>query len=135
MQLVAGRPNVELRRRGDDEQMVVLAFPYDVHIVAVVRGIPHRRFDWDTREWSAPADDWVGVHVADLLARFPELTASPEVETWLAAIDRRWVGRVRTTRHDGRGWWVLETRAGTVPAELRRDAVERDGTVLVPLVH
>jgi SWI/SNF-related matrix-associated actin-dependent regulator of chromatin subfamily A-like protein 1 len=134
MQPAPDRPNVELRRDSEGEPMVVLAFPYDPHIVAVVRGIPHRRFDWDRREWQAPVDDWAGVHVADVLDRFPELTASAEVEAWLAGIQLRWVGRVTTTRFDGRGWWVLQTRAGTIPDALLQGAVERDdGAVLVPL--
>jgi SWI/SNF-related matrix-associated actin-dependent regulator 1 of chromatin subfamily A len=133
MKLVSSRPNVELRRGDTDEQMVVLAFPYDAHIVALVRTIPNRRFDWDTREWLAPADDWAGMHVAEVLERFPELTADERVHAWLAGIERRWIGHVRTTSHDGRGWWVLETRAGTVPEALRADAIERDGELLVPL--
>jgi SWI/SNF-related matrix-associated actin-dependent regulator 1 of chromatin subfamily A len=133
MQLVEERPNVELRRGADGESIVVLAFPYDPHIVAVVRGIPQRRFDWDRREWWAPVDDWAGVHVAEVLDRFPELTTSPQVDAWLAAIERRWVGRVSTARHDGRGWWLLRTRAGTVPEALSTDAVERDGALLAPL--
>jgi superfamily II DNA or RNA helicase len=133
MELVDQRPNVELRRGTEGEPIVVLAFPYDPHIVAVVRGIPQRRFDWDRREWFAPVDDWAGVHVADVLARFPELTTSAEVDAWLAGIEHRWVGRVTTARHDGRGWWALHTRAGTVPAALRDGAVERDGLLLAPL--
>src|ERR687888_51222 len=133
MQLVDDRPNVELRRGEDGGMIVVLAFPYDPHIVAVVRGIPQRRFDWDRREWWAPVDDWAGVHVADVLARFPELTTSPEVDAWWAGIKRRWVGRVTAIRHDGRGWWALDTRAGTVPAALLEGAAEHDGILLAPL--
>ena len=57
MELVSGQPNVELRRGADGAPIVVLAFPYDAQIVAVVRTIPHRRFDWDRREWWAPVDD------------------------------------------------------------------------------
>ena len=45
----ADRPNVELRGDESGGQIVVLAFPYDDAIVDVVRGIPHRRFDWDTQ--------------------------------------------------------------------------------------
>jgi SWI/SNF-related matrix-associated actin-dependent regulator of chromatin subfamily A-like protein 1 len=133
MQLVDDRPNVELRRGEDGRLIVVLSFPYDPHIVAVVRGIPQRRFDWDRREWWAPVDDWAGVHVAEVLDRFPELTTSPQVDAWLAAIERRWVGRVATTVHDGRGWFVLRTRAGAVPEALLEGAVERDGALLAPL--
>ena len=133
MELVEQRPNVELRSGGNGDMIVVLAFPYDPQIVAVVRAIPQRRFDWDKREWWAPVDDWAGVHVAEVLERFPELTTSAQVDAWLAAIERRWVGRVSTTRHDGRGWWVLRTRAGTVPEPLLEGAVEReDGSLLVP---
>ena len=39
MQLAEERPNVELRTGADGGSIVVLAFPYDAHIVAVVRGI------------------------------------------------------------------------------------------------
>jgi SWI/SNF-related matrix-associated actin-dependent regulator of chromatin subfamily A-like protein 1 len=133
MQLAEERPNVELRTGADGEPVVILAFPYDAHIVARVRGIPGRRFDWDRREWWAPVDDWTGVHVADVLDRFPELTTSAQVDAWLAAIERRWVGRVSTTRHDGRGWWVLRTRAGRVPDELSDGAIEVEGALLAPL--
>jgi len=137
MRLVPDSPNVELRTDAERGRIVVLAFPYDAHIVERVRAIPHRRFDWDAREWWAPADDWVALHVADVLARFPELTPSESVHAWLEAVERRWVGHVRTTRYDGRGWWALETLAGEVPEPLRAGAVEReeDGTLLVPLTE
>jgi hypothetical protein len=136
MQLAEERPNVELRRDADGAPIVVLAFPYDPHVVALVRRIPGRRFDWDRREWYAPVDDWAGVHVADVVDRFPELTTSTEVEIWLRAVERRWVGRIATARHDGRGWFALTTRAGNVPEELLEGSVEReDGTLLVPLTR
>src|SRR3954471_718874 len=134
MQLAEERPNVELRRDADGSQIVVLAFPYDPHVVALVRRIPGRRFDWDRREWYAPVDDWAGVHVADVVDRFPELTTSTEVDLWLRAVERRWVGRITTARHDGGGWFVLHTRAGEIPEALLEGAVEQDdGTVLAPL--
>jgi SWI/SNF-related matrix-associated actin-dependent regulator 1 of chromatin subfamily A len=133
MQLAEERPNVELRRELDGSPIVVLAFPYDPHVVAVVRRIPGRRFDWDRREWSAPLDDWAGVHVREVVERFPELSTSAEVDAWLAAVSRRWVGRVTTARHDGRGWWALHTRAGTVPEALLAGSREVDGALLVPL--
>lgn len=126
MELVEGGPNVELRQTRDGEQIVVLSFPYDARIVNAVRGIPHRRFDWDRREWWAPVDDWVGVHVADVLARFPDLDASEDVEAWLGGLRHRWIGHVRTLRHDGRGWFVLETRAGELPDALAAVAVARE---------
>jgi len=133
MELVPTTPNIELRGSGE-EQIVVLAFPYDATIVNLVRGIPGRRFDWDAREWWAPVDDWVGVHVAGVLERFPDLLPSPEVVAWLTAIDKRWVGVVGATRYDGRGWWTLATRAGTPPQELLEGSVTRaDGALLAPL--
>jgi SWI/SNF-related matrix-associated actin-dependent regulator of chromatin subfamily A-like protein 1 len=135
MELIPPSPNVELRQGGEGERMVVLSFPYDPHIVALVRTIPNRRFDWETREWSAPAEDWAGMHVAEVLERFPELTADPQVEAWLARVEQRWIGYVRTARHDGRGWWLLETRAGAIPEALRDGACERDGKLLVPLTE
>ncbi len=136
MELVPQSANVELRTDGD-QQIVVLAFPYDATIVNVVRGIPGRRFDWDRREWWAPVDDWVGVHVAGVLDRFPDLVASDEVVAWIAAIDSRWVGFVGATRYDGRGWWTLSTRAGEPPAELLEGSLTRaeDGVLLAPLTR
>jgi hypothetical protein len=136
IELAPERPNVELRRERSGERFVVLAFPYDRALVELVRTIPRRQFDWDTREWSAPADDWAAMKVAEVLALYPELSAEDDVLAWLAKVERRWIGYVRTMRHDGRGWWVLETRAGPVPEELRAGAVERDdGTLLVPLTR
>jgi superfamily II DNA or RNA helicase len=137
MQLVPERPNVELRSDVERGRFVVLAFPYDRHLVEVVRGIPHRRFDWDTYEWWAPIDDWVALHVADILRRFPELVASEQVRAWLDGIERRWLGHVRTARYDGRGWWALQTLAGEVPTPLLEGSVtrEEDGALLVPLTE
>ena len=135
MEPVPDRSNVELRRDRDGAHVVVLAFPYDRELVELVRTIPHRRFDWDTREWSAPAEDWAGMKVAELLERYPELTADAEVFEWLSGVQQRWIGYVRTTRHDGRGWWVLDTRAGPGPEPLRSGAVEREGKLLVPLTE
>jgi superfamily II DNA or RNA helicase len=136
VELAPDRPNVELRRGADWKPIVVLQFPYDPHVVAYVRRIPHRRFDWDSREWWAPVDDWAGVHVLEVVKRFPDLTTSAEVDAWLEGIERRWVGRVTTTRHDGRGWFVLDTRAGTVPEALLEGSVGReDGRLLAPLTR
>ncbi len=134
MQPAPETPNVELR---DDAErggrIVVLSFPYDQRIVVAVRGIPGRRFDWDAREWWAPADDWVAVHVADVLARFPELTTAPDAAEWLDGIDSRWIGRVGTVRHDGRGWFSLRTRAGTIPQALAAGGVQLEDAFLTPL--
>jgi SWI/SNF-related matrix-associated actin-dependent regulator 1 of chromatin subfamily A len=134
MELAPNRSNVEMRGTGED-RTVVLSFPYDPGIVEMVRTIPHRRFDWDTREWSAPALDWAGIRVREALERYPELTVAEEVVAWLAGIEARWIGSIRTRRYDGCGWWLLETRAGTLPAALQAVAVEDSGRVLVPLTQ
>lgn len=137
VQLVPERPNVELRTEEERGRIVALAFPYDRHLVEAVRAIPHRRFDWDTYEWWAPADDWVAMHVGDILRRFPELVPTEQVTNWLESIEKRWLGHVRTARHDGRGWWALQTLAGQVPEALLEGSVTRDedGAVLVPLTE
>jgi SWI/SNF-related matrix-associated actin-dependent regulator 1 of chromatin subfamily A len=135
VELASSDPNVDLRRGPDGKPIVVLGFPYDPHIVAVVRQIPHRRFDWDSREWWAPVDDWAAVHVAEVLKRFPKLTSSTQVDIWLRGVGERWVGRVRTTRYDGKGWWVLDTKAGTVPEALLEGSIEHEGLLLAPLTQ
>ena len=58
MEAVDDEPNVQLRTGVGGLYEVVLQFPYDGYLVAAVRTIPGRQFDWDTREWRAPADDW-----------------------------------------------------------------------------
>ena len=133
MRAVPDTWHVELRPDRDGEALVVLSFPYDRSLVDLVRTIPHRRFDWDTREWSAPATDWAAMTVREALERYPELRPSPDVCEWLAGVSRRWIGSVTTTRHDGRGWLVLNTLAGPVPDPLLDGAVQRDGRLLVPL--
>ncbi|MBI5103699.1 MAG: DEAD/DEAH box helicase, partial [Solirubrobacterales bacterium] len=137
MELAPDRPNVEMRNGPDGAPVVVLSFPYDPHVVAQVRRIPHRRFDWERREWIAPVDDWAAVHVLEVLKRFPDLTTSAQVDAWLRGIERRWIGRVTTTRYDGRGWFVLDTRAGTVPDALAAEGLvgREDGKLLAPLTQ
>ncbi len=133
MELVRERSNIELRHNREGEPVVVLSFPYDRSLVELVRTIPHRRFDWDRREWSAPAEDRTALKVAEALERYPELAADSDVLEWLAGVKQRWIGSVSTVRHDGRGWWVLHTLAGPVPEALAADALEHDGKLLVAL--
>ncbi|MBJ7330844.1 MAG: hypothetical protein JHC95_13165 [Solirubrobacteraceae bacterium] len=136
MELVPDTPNVELRLRRDGHRVIVMTFPYDAALVAAVRAIPGRSFDWDTKEWSAPIDDWVGLHVADMLQRFPDLRPAPEVETWLERIAERWIATVTTTKHDGHGWFVLKTRAGPIPEEVAdRTITTPDGLMLASMTR
>jgi SWI/SNF-related matrix-associated actin-dependent regulator 1 of chromatin subfamily A len=125
-------PNVSLRA-GEGREEVVLAFPYDAHLVAAVRALPGRRFDWDRREWIAPADGWVAAKLSAILRLHPELTRTEELDRWLESTERRWVGHVGTARHDGRGWWTLQTLAGVPPDPLLEGAVAQPERWLVPL--
>jgi superfamily II DNA or RNA helicase len=125
--------SVVLRTDREGGRSVVLSFPYDRTLVDLVRSIPHRRFDWDTREWSAPAGDWAAMKVIEALERYPELMPSPAVREWLSEVRQRWIGSVATARHDDRGWFHLRTLAGPVPEPLLRTAVQHDGKLLVPL--
>ena len=129
---VPDEPNVALRP-GAYGQEVVLSFPYDAHLVAAVRTLPGRRFDWDLREWSAPADGWVAAKLAEILRFRPELSRTAEFDEWLANAEQYWVGHVRTARYDGRGWFALDTLAGTPPEALR--AIELEGRWLAPLTR
>lgn len=124
MEVVESRPNVELRATEDGRRLVVLAFPYRSEIVDAARRIPDRTFDWDTREWRAPATDWAGAHVADILARFPELEPSAEVQRWLETVATRWTGLVTAVERDGRCVLRLTTRLGSLPGPIARQASE-----------
>src|SRR3954468_16664506 len=110
--------NVELRLNQHGQESVVFAFPYRSDIVDAVRAIPGRRFDWQAREWWAPADDWGGAHVADIRRRFPQLRVTRDAAAWLDGLGDRWIGRVTTGKHQARGWFICETRAGTLPVAL-----------------
>lgn len=135
---LADEPNVQLRETPHGGQEIVLSFPYDGHLVAAVRTLPDRRFDWNAREWIAPANDWVAARLGEIFKAYPELTRSDEFDWWFAATERRWVGHVRTTRYDGRGWWALDTLAGDPPSALLKDAIDLGGTPnrwLVPLTR
>ena len=105
---VPEEPNVALRPTDDGEgQEVVLAFPYDGHLVAAVRTLPGRRFDWDLREWSAPADDWVAAQAR----RDPALPSRADPD--------RGVRRVARQRPSSAGSATCARRATTAAAGAR----------------
>ncbi len=134
VQVVQEGFNLQLRPGPENGlPIVVLRFPYDGRLVAAVRSLPGRRFDWSAREWTAPANDWVAVKLRQILAGYPELTSTADVDEWLAAASSRWIGTVRTTGYDGRGWWALDTLAGTVPLSLQPASIGYDGRTLVPM--
>jgi SWI/SNF-related matrix-associated actin-dependent regulator 1 of chromatin subfamily A len=134
VELAQPQTNIELRRDPDGQTTVVLAFAYDRALVAMARSIPHRRFDWETKEWSAPASDWAALKVAEVLERYPELEAAPDVHAWLHTVHQRWIGTVATTRYDDRGWLVLRTLAGPMPPAIADQTVSDEaGRILAPL--
>ena len=59
MRLLPEEPNVQLREEPDGNRTVVLAFPYDGHLVAAVRTLPDDG-STGTPGVVGPADDWVG---------------------------------------------------------------------------
>jgi superfamily II DNA or RNA helicase len=119
--------NVELRRDRHGHASVVFAFPYRADVVDAVRAIPGRRFDWDAREWWAPQADATAPYVKGVVERHPGLAVAPEVAAWLAEAATGWVGRVTTARHDGAGWFLLETISGELEEPLAGAAVARAG--------
>ena len=127
--------HVELRRNPHGHESVVFSFPYRPDIVDAVRAIPGRRFDWQAKEWWAPRADATAPYVQGVLERFPDLSAAPDVETWLSRAVRGWVGRVSAARFDGRGWFVLEGIAGELPAELAGQGMERGGRWWLPFAQ
>jgi len=116
------RPNVELRAARNGEPHVVFAFPYVADRVDAIRAIPGRRFDWDAREWWVPQSDVAAIYVADVLARWPELTAAEDVRSWLESVPSGWLARVGTMKREGRGAFVVRTLAGPLPASLAAHA-------------
>jgi hypothetical protein len=94
-------PNVELRADHHGHKLVVLSFPYRSDIVDAARQIPGRRFDWESKEWSAPQSEMSAPFVKGILERFPELLPSPEVQAWLGEASR--MGRAASGRAAGTG--------------------------------
>jgi len=60
-----------------DRRRLVISFPYDPSLVELVRGMPERRFDRESRTWSVPAD-----HVDLVVTTFRShgFSLSPDVE-------------------------------------------------------
>jgi hypothetical protein len=125
-------PNVELRRDRHGHPVVVFSFPYRADVVDAVRAIPGRRFDWDTKEWSAPQAEATAPFVQGVLERHPFLRVSEEAAQWLSQAVTGWVGRVSTGRREGAGWFVLETIAGELEDPLAPLAVAEDGRLWLP---
>jgi SWI/SNF-related matrix-associated actin-dependent regulator of chromatin subfamily A-like protein 1 len=115
VKVVEDPPNVTLRQDRYGHDHVVFAFQYKPDVVDAVRAIPGRRFDWEAKEWWAPRADATAPYVKGVLERHDWLTASDEVEVWLARAVTGWVGRVTAGRRDGVGAFLLERIAGELP--------------------
>jgi superfamily II DNA or RNA helicase len=126
MKVVEPGHHVELRRSVTGMESVVFAFPYRAEVVEAVRGIPGRRFDWESKEWWAPRADATAPYVQRVLERHDWLTVAPEVSEWLGRAVTGWVGRVTTGRRDGKGVFLLETVAGELEGIVAEQA-ESDG--------
>jgi SWI/SNF-related matrix-associated actin-dependent regulator 1 of chromatin subfamily A len=91
-----------------EEGEAVLRFPYDERLRTLLRAIPGRRWDPQTRAWCVPLEPEPAEALARLLAELPQ----PEVSEGLAhAIERRRRKRrrgecvVERVRPDA-GWWL-----------------------------
>jgi SWI/SNF-related matrix-associated actin-dependent regulator of chromatin subfamily A-like protein 1 len=110
---------------------LVFDFPFDEDLNEAVKRLPKRWFDWRRKHWRMPADPRLGKVVGDLLARFPQLEAAPEVLAWLDESER-WRAAVTVVAHEGAGAFLLRTLAGEVPPELQGALPAGEAKLLVP---
>ena len=96
---------------------LVFSFPFDEELNEAVKRLPGRWFNWRRKHWRVPADMRIAKAVEGLLARFPELEASPEVVGWMTDSDR-WRALVSVASHEGSGAFVMRTISGDAPDEL-----------------
>jgi SWI/SNF-related matrix-associated actin-dependent regulator 1 of chromatin subfamily A len=99
------------------EPELVFAFPFDEDLNEAVKRLPGRWFDWRRKHWRVPADPRLAKRVEEVLARFPELAADPEVLDWLTDSDR-WRALVTVVEYEGAGVFLLRTLSGEPPADL-----------------
>jgi SNF2 family DNA or RNA helicase len=124
--------NVTLRHDRYGHEHVVFAFPYKPDVVDAVRAIPGRRFDWEAREWWVPRADATAPYVKGVLESHDWLTASDEIEAWLARAVRGWVGKVSAGRFQGDGVFLLERIAGELPDGLSALAIDAGARTALP---
>jgi SWI/SNF-related matrix-associated actin-dependent regulator 1 of chromatin subfamily A len=132
MKVVEPVHHVTLRHDRYGHEHVVFAFPYKPDVVDAVRAIPGRRFDWEAREWWVPRADATAPYVQGVLEKHDWLTATEDVETWLARAVRGWVGKVTAGRHEGEGVFLLERIAGELPDGLAAAAIDAGARQALP---
>jgi SWI/SNF-related matrix-associated actin-dependent regulator of chromatin subfamily A-like protein 1 len=113
------------------EREIVFEFPYDEELNEVVRQLPGRWFNWRSKHWRVPADPRLARAVEAVLARFPELDASPEVVAWLSDSDR-WRAVATVVPHEGSGAFFVRTLAGAAPPELRWGTPAGEDRLVLP---
>ena len=113
------------------EPELVFDFPFDEELNEAVKRLPRRWFDWRRKHWRVPADPRLGRAVEEVLGRFPELNASPEVLAWLTD-SGRWRALGTVVSRDGRGAFVLRTISGDPPEALERAEAVGEGRLLLP---
>ncbi|MEA2419197.1 MAG: SWI/SNF-related matrix-associated actin-dependent regulator of chromatin subfamily A-like protein 1, partial [Thermoleophilaceae bacterium] len=110
---------------------LVFDFPFDEDLNEAVKRLPKRWFDWRRKNWRVPADARIGKLVAELLGRFPNLEATPEVLGWLNESDR-WRAAVTVVAHEGAGAFLLRTLAGDAPSALDGALPAGENKLLLP---
>ena len=111
---------------------LVFDFPFHEELNEAVKRLPKRWFNWRYKHWRVPADPRAARSVESVLARFPELSPSPEVAAWLSDSDR-WRALAYVVAHEGAGAFVLRTISGEPPSELRGADTAGEGRHLLPL--
>ena len=128
------RPQSRVWLRDEDPREgaeLVFDFPFDEDLNEAVKRLPRRWFDWRRKHWRVPADARIGKLVAELLGRFPQLEATPEVLTWLSESDR-WRAAVTVVAHEGAGAFLMRTLAGDPPGELDGALPAGEAKLLLP---
>ena len=110
---------------------LVFDFPFDEDLNEAVKGLPKRWFDWRRKHWRVPADPRVGKLIGELLARFPNLSATPEVLAWLDESER-WRSAVTVVAHEGAGAFLMRTLAGDPPPALEGATPAGEAKLLLP---
>ena len=113
------------------EPEIVFEFPFHEELNEAVKAIPRRWFDWRRKHWRVPAHPRLAKSIETVLARFPELTPSPEVLAWLSDSDR-WRALVSAVEYEGGGAFVMRTLSGDAPDDLEGAIVVGEGRAVFP---
>ena len=110
---------------------LVFDFRFDEDLNEAVKRLPRRWFDWRRKQWRVPAEARIAKLVTELLGRFPNLEAAPEVLAWLEESDR-WRAAVTVVAHEGKGAFLMRTLAGDPPTALEGALPAGEAKLLMP---